>query len=97
MSNNVLERLPESLGELKLIEMMACGNMLRSLPNTFDKLTSLRKLKLDNNAFESFPSSIRKLKQLEELQIAGNNFIMVDSAQLALELPKLRVFSAPET
>jgi hypothetical protein len=70
--------------------------MLRVLPPSFGRLAKLRKLEVRDNYFSSFPISLRKLKQLEVLQLAGNHFALTNSAQLALELPKLRLFSAPE-
>jgi Leucine-rich repeat (LRR) protein len=75
-----------------------CANdcMLRSLPPSFGRLAKLRKLELRDNYISTFPVSLRKLKQLEELQLAGNHFALTNAAQLALELPMLRLFSAPE-
>lgn len=76
---------------------MFCANRnrLRVLPDSLGKLTKLRKLLLCDNCLDSFPPFLLKLKMLEELQLRGNNFDMTDSAQLTLELPKLRVFVPP--
>ena len=96
MSNNHLTSLPESFSELKqLTDLFANENQLTTLPKTFGKLGALQRLHLCNNLIDSFPSAIRKLKNLEELSVGGNPFVVVDSARLTLELPKLRVFSAP--
>ncbi|CAB9501786.1 leucine Rich Repeat [Seminavis robusta] len=96
VSRNNLVFLPDSFGALKNLRSFAANdNKLQALPSSFGRLSMLRKLLLCNNAFTSFPLSLRRLKQLEELQLAGSEFTMSNSAQLTLELPKLRFFSAP--
>lgn len=77
----------------RLTVLAADKNRIKELPQGFDRLTSLRKLLLTSNSFEEFPSCVRNLKNLEEIKMSRNFFTTsIDSAQLTLELPKLRIF-----
>jgi len=100
VSNNHFEALPDSLGQLELVELLVNGNRLTVFPGSSGLVGKawknyLKTLDLRDNALLSFPTGIRSLKQLEVLQMKRNRFTLEGSARLALELPKLRVFSAP--
>ncbi|MEJ2251311.1 MAG: leucine-rich repeat domain-containing protein [Candidatus Lokiarchaeota archaeon] len=70
---NEYKSLPDSLGNLKNLELLNLGfNRLTKLPNTFRNFENLRYLDISDNHFKSFPEVIFELKNLEILNIEGN-------------------------
>jgi Leucine-rich repeat (LRR) protein len=58
VGNNLLKRLPDSIGTLTaLTDLHAENNQLTCLPESFVSLSRLRTLVLDSNPFQEFPCS----------------------------------------
>jgi Leucine-rich repeat (LRR) protein len=64
-----LTSLPESIGEMTLY---LSGNRLPSVPESFDKVTSLEELDLSDNQLTSLPDGLGKLTKLKALYLSGN-------------------------
>ncbi len=69
-----LATLPPTFGQLlkKLTYVDLSNNELTKLPDSFIKLTLLRRLNLRSNKFKQVPSIICKLPLLEGLDLSGN-------------------------
>jgi serine/threonine protein kinase/GTPase SAR1 family protein len=75
-----LKSLPESIGNLKLLEVLNVeGNQLESLPDVFGRATNLKVLNVSNNNLLFLPSSLGFLKQEVEINIQGNKKIQPNS------------------
>jgi Protein tyrosine and serine/threonine kinase/Leucine rich repeat len=73
LTDNQLERLPNSIGKLeKLQKLMLAGNQLRSLPNEMAACQNLELIRLAANRLESLPSWLFTLSRLSWLAYAGN-------------------------
>jgi Leucine-rich repeat (LRR) protein len=78
-------------GNNELTELDLTGKKLKEFPVTLTKLTSLKKLILDENTIESIPAGIKELVNLEELHLekcALKNL----PAEIGL-LPKLKLLN----
>jgi internalin A len=65
--------LPDSIGKLlKLEELIAEGNQIKSLPESIGQLTQLREIRINSNMLVSLPEGIRQLRNLEELYLHSN-------------------------
>ncbi len=75
LTDNELEFLPESIGDLKLLQkFMLSGNKLNSLPDSISKCTNLELLRIAVNNLSSFPISLLSLPKLSWLAYSGNPF-----------------------
>jgi hypothetical protein len=75
LTDNELEFLPESIGDLKLLQkFMLSGNKLNFLPNSINKCTNLELLRIAANNLTSFPSCLLSLPKLSWLAYGGNPF-----------------------
>ena len=76
MENNFsLSSLPESVWELKKLEVLGLGgNNFSSISEKITELPNLKYLFLENNKFTKIPKHIWTLTQLEVLGLGGNNF-----------------------
>jgi len=75
LTDNELELLPESLGDLTLLQKcMLSGNKLTSLPQTLTKCKNLELLRIAVNKLGALPSSILALPKLSWLAYGGNPF-----------------------
>jgi Protein tyrosine and serine/threonine kinase/Leucine rich repeat len=73
LTDNQLERLPNSIGRLeKLQKLMLAGNQLRSLPDEMAACQNLELIRLAANQLESLPSWLFTLPRLSWLAYAGN-------------------------
>ena len=72
LSNNRLEYLPDSIGELTQLKYLGLNrNLLRQLPNTIGNLASLEVLELWDNELEEVPDDIGRLQELKVLELRG--------------------------
>ena len=70
---NWIDKLPESVANLKHLEKLTLGmNHLSSLPESFVKLAKLKELFLSGNNFETYPEVLLSLPNLEWLDLSGN-------------------------
>ncbi|CAA6823102.1 MAG: serine/threonine protein kinase [uncultured Sulfurovum sp.] len=75
LTQNNLETLPESMGDLHLLQKcMLSGNRLQCLPHSFSKCANLELLRLSANKLEALPSQILGLPKLSWLAYGGNPF-----------------------
>ena len=73
LTDNQLERLPDSIGQLhQLQKLMLAGNQLRSLPDEMAACQNLELVRLAANQLESLPSWLFNLPRLSWLAYAGN-------------------------
>lgn len=73
LTDNRLEELPESLGDLpRLQKLMLAGNRLRSVPESLSKCRSLELVRLAANRLEVFPACLLSLPRLSWLALSGN-------------------------
>lgn len=73
LTNNRLEKIPESISVLKkLKKLLLAGNRLTSLPNSMRDLATLELIRLSANRFEEFPEWLFKLPALAWIALAGN-------------------------
>jgi hypothetical protein len=73
LTDNQLERLPNSIGKLqKLQKLMLAGNQLRSLPDEMAACKNLELIRLAANRLESLPQWLFTLPRLSWLAYAGN-------------------------
>ncbi|PSB58837.1 leucine-rich repeat-containing protein kinase family protein [Chamaesiphon polymorphus] len=73
LTDNKLERLPNSIGKLqRLQKLMLAGNQLRSLPDEMAACHNLELIRLAANRLESLPSWLFTLPRLSWLAYAGN-------------------------
>lgn len=69
----VLERIPESIGNLKRLEELSIMNTnITTIPNSIKKLKYLTKVGLKNNKIESLPDTLEELNHLEEIVVHYN-------------------------
>lgn len=75
LTDNELETLPDTIGELKLLQKcMLSGNKLISLPQSISQCHNLELLRIAVNKLESLPTSILELPKLSWLAYGGNPF-----------------------
>ncbi|WP_310484710.1 leucine-rich repeat-containing protein kinase family protein [Chamaesiphon sp. VAR_48_metabat_403] len=73
LTDNQLERLPNSIGKLlSLQKLMLAGNQLRSLPDEMAACQNLELIRLAANRLESLPQWLFTLPRLSWLAYAGN-------------------------
>lgn len=75
LTDNELISLPQSLGDLKLLQKcMLSGNKLSSLPESISKCQNLELLRIAANNLRLFPKSLLSLPKLSWLAYGGNPF-----------------------
>jgi hypothetical protein len=73
LTDNQLEKLPNSIGRLqRLQKLMLAGNQLRSLPDEMAACQNLELIRLAANRLESLPTWLFTLPRLSWLAYAGN-------------------------
>ena len=75
LTDNELTSLPQSIGDLKLLQKcMLSGNKLSFLPESLNNCTNLELLRIAANNLTSFPTSLLPLPKLSWLAYSGNPF-----------------------
>ncbi|PZU98601.1 MAG: protein kinase [Leptolyngbya sp.] len=75
LTDNCIESLPESIGQLtSLQKLMLAGNQLRALPESVANCQNLELVRLAANQLEDLPSQLLALPRLSWLAYAGNPF-----------------------
>ncbi|MBP9494371.1 MAG: serine/threonine-protein kinase [Erysipelatoclostridium sp.] len=75
LTDNELKSLPESIGDLTLLQKcMLSGNQLSLLPNGLNKCINLELLRISANKLTTFPTSLLFLPKLSWLAYGGNPF-----------------------
>jgi hypothetical protein len=73
LTDNKLERLPNSIGQLQSLQkLMLAGNQLRSLPDEMAACQNLELIRLAANRLEFLPTWLFTLPRLSWLAYAGN-------------------------
>ena len=73
LTDNELTSLPQSIGDLKLLQKcMLSGNKLSFLPESLNNCTNLELLRIAANNLTSFPTSHLPLPKLSWLAYSGN-------------------------
>jgi len=73
--NYSLSSLPESVWDLKALEVLGLGgNKFSNISKRINELPNLKYLFLENNTFTKIPKYIWSLTQLQVLGLGGNNF-----------------------
>lgn len=75
LTDNLIETLPESIGDLHLLQKcMLSGNKLTALPESMTKCQNLELLRIAVNEMRAFPSFLLDLPKLTWLAYSGNPF-----------------------
>lgn len=75
LTDNVIERLPDELGQCAALQkLMLSGNRLRELPASLANCHHLELLRIAANRLEAFPEWLLGLPRLAWLAYAGNPF-----------------------
>ena len=75
LTDNALEKLPDSIGDLsQLQKCMLSGNQLTALPQSMSKCHNLELLRIAVNKLETLPSMLLSLPKLSWLAFGGNPF-----------------------
>jgi len=83
LTDNQLEQLPASLGQLsQLQKLMLAGNRLRSLPDTLAACQNLELIRLSANSLDTLPDWLWTLPRLAWLAYSGNPLCESTSLQL---------------
>ena len=87
LTDNQIEKLPDSIGKLdKLQKLMLAGNRITHLPETMQHCRRLELLRLSANRLENLPDWLFAMPRLSWLACAGNPCISApvpDSSRLA--------------
>ena len=75
LTDNELEKLPDSIGDLTLLQKcMLSGNKLTSLPQSISHCHNLELLRIAVNQLDALPASVLRLPKLSWLAYGGNPF-----------------------
>jgi len=79
LTDNKIEKLPDSLGERPRLQKLAlAGNQLSTLPTTLHKLKNLELLRISANQLSVCPEQLLDLPKLAWFAFAGNPFCQSD-------------------
>ena len=88
LTDNQLEKLPNSIGRLQgLQKLMLAGNQLRSLPDEMAACQNLELIRLAANRLESLPQWLFRLPRLSWLAYAGNPCCTANLSPTVLTIP----------
>jgi hypothetical protein len=75
LTNNKIEHLPASLGDMQYLQkLMLAGNQLQSLPEEMAACSNLELVRLSANRLQALPNWLFTLPRLSWLAYAGNPF-----------------------
>lgn len=75
LTDNQLQKLPDSIGDLKQLQKcMLAGNQLSEIPKTIQHCTNLELLRLSANQLTRLPDELFSLPKLSWLAFSGNPF-----------------------
>uniref|UniRef100_A0A3Q2QAC4 Leucine rich repeat containing 10B n=1 Tax=Fundulus heteroclitus TaxID=8078 RepID=A0A3Q2QAC4_FUNHE len=78
LSYRKFKRLPSRVWELTYLEKLyACGNRLRTVPDSISQLQGLRMLALDFNKLEDVPLAVCELTNLTHLYLGSNRLMIL--------------------
>lgn len=72
LSTTGLIEIPETIKELKINVLSACGNKIEKIPNWISEIKSLRGLNLKINKITEIPEELTTLSQLISLNLVDN-------------------------
>ncbi|CDW99679.1 hypothetical protein [Sporisorium scitamineum] len=73
LDGNQLVVLPDTLGELKRLEMLSCSNnLLATLPESIGDLKALKELLVHNNNLKTLPQSLWFCESLTHINLGSN-------------------------
>jgi Protein tyrosine and serine/threonine kinase/Leucine rich repeat len=88
LTDNQLERLPNSIGKLEQLQkLMLAGNQLRSLPDEMADCQNLELIRLAANRLESLPNWLFSLPRLSWLAYAGNPCCIANLSPTIINIP----------
>lgn len=97
LTDNALERLPDSLGARPhLQKLMLAGNRLRELPKSLEAASRLELVRVSANALEALPAWLLDLPRLAWLAWAGNPGAGLETASRAKVAPGAEMASRME-
>jgi len=75
LTDNQIEKLPDSIGELRRLQkLMLAGNRLTELPASLAKCTDLQLMRISANQLSGLPDWLIQMPKLAWLAFAGNPF-----------------------
>ena len=88
LTDNVIEQLPDTLGECRLLQkLMLAGNRLRTLPKSLANCERLELLRIAANQLSELPEWLLQLPALAWLAFAGNPLCATREANAARLIP----------
>lgn len=85
--NNKIESVSESALPESIHWLILTGNKIQALPESFGRLTRLRKLALAGNQIQSLPESMANCRELELIRLSANQLTTLPD--WLFQLPKL--------
>jgi len=85
LNDNLLEFLPADIGNMALEGMYIYNNRLTELPDSFDKLSSLKYIRFDNTLITEFPPQLLGLTNLEYINFIDTGISVIPHEILGLE------------
>ncbi len=97
LTDNQIQKLPDSIGELaQLQKLMLAGNQLTELPESLSQCTNLQLMRISANQLTSLPDWLFKMPKLAWLAFSGNPFSEyigeIDSYTPAVRLSDIQLY-----
>lgn len=90
LTDNVIETLPNSLGERPRLQKLAlAGNRLTELPSTLAQAHNLELIRISANKLTECPEQLLNLPKLAWIAFAGNPFTAVKTNNAAKSVPQV--------
>lgn len=81
LTDNVIETLPDSLGERPRLQKLAlAGNQLTCLPTTLNQAHNLELIRISANNLREFPEQLLNLPKLAWIAFSGNPFSVANDS-----------------
>ena len=88
LTDNKIQQLPESMGDLsKLQKLMLAGNELTSIPESMAKCRALQLVRLSANQLTGLPEFLLQLPKLAWVAFSGNPFCLAFAGEQAPDIP----------